>query len=110
MVDSGISALDPPRGRASSLGVIVTELVSNACKYAYPEGSAGEVRVRLVRESGDRFELAVEDDGRGMDPDAPPQGTGLGSKLINAMAATLKSAIDYDANHAGVRATLRATA
>lgn len=94
--------------KAVSLGVIVTELVSNACKYAYPEGSAGEVRVRLARASGERFELAVEDDGRGMDPNAPPQGTGLGSKLIVAMARALSSRVEYDHNHAGVRAFLSA--
>jgi len=94
--------------KAVSLGVIVTELVSNACKYAYPEGSAGEVRVQLVRESGERFQLAVEDDGRGMDPDAPPQGTGLGSRLIVAMARALSSRVEYDRDHSGVRAVLSA--
>lgn len=96
--------------KAVSLGVIVTELVSNACKYAYPEGSAGEVRVELVNEAGQRFKLAVEDDGQGMDPSAPPQGTGLGSKLIIAMARALSSRVEYDRHHAGVRAVLSAAA
>lgn len=94
--------------KAVSLGVIVTELVSNACKYAYPDGSPGEVRVQLSREPGERFQLAVEDDGRGMDPDAPPQGTGLGSRLIVAMARALSSQVEYDREHAGVRAVLSA--
>jgi two-component sensor histidine kinase len=96
--------------KAVSLGVIVTELVSNACKYAYPKGSAGQVRVQLERESGDRFRLAVEDDGRGMEPDAPPQGSGLGSKLIKAMARSLSSSVQYDQTHTGVRAVLSAVA
>lgn len=94
--------------KAVSLGVIVTELVTNACKYAYPEGSPGEVRVRLACEPGERFQLAVEDDGRGLDPDAPPQGTGLGSRLIVAMARALSSRVEYDRHHAGVRAVLSA--
>ena len=94
--------------KAVSLGVIVTGLVSNACKYAYPEGSAGEVRVNFARAPGERFQLAVEDDGRGMDPNAPPQGTGLGSKLIVAMARALSSRVEYDRHHAGVRAVLSA--
>lgn len=94
--------------KAVSLGVIVTELVSNACKYAYPAGSAGEVRVHLIREPGERFQLAVEDDGRGMEPDAPPQGTGLGSRLIVAMARALSSRVEYDRSYAGVRAVLSA--
>ena len=95
-----------PTDRAVSLGVIVTELVTNACKYAYPSGS-GEVRVALNRDGEDRFVLAVEDDGCGITAGAP-QGTGLGTKLIRAMAQSLQSIVEYDAGHSGVRATLRA--
>ena len=92
--------------RAVSLGVIVTELVSNACKYAYP-ARAGEVRVALAQD-GQHFVLAVEDDGIGMAPGAAPRGTGLGTKLIRAMAQSLQSIVEYDTGHAGVRAVLRA--
>ena len=95
--------------KAVAVGVIVNELVSNACKYAYGEKTPGEVRVVLKAE-GDKFLLRVEDDGCGMPADGAVKGTGLGSKLINSMAATLKSAVDYDATHSGVRATLLAAA
>ena len=95
-----------PTDRAVSLGVIVTELVTNACKYAYPAGG-GEVRVRL-HESGEQFELVVEDDGCGMAGNASPRGTGLGQKLIRAMAQSLQASFAYDPTHSGVRATLRA--
>jgi len=91
--------------KAVSLGVIVNELVSNACKYAYREGEEGEVRVRLLREGEDTFRLEVEDDGCGLS-DGPPKGTGLGSKLVAAMAGSLKSQVEYDTNHAGCRAVL----
>lgn len=93
--------------RAVSLGVIVTELVSNACKYAYPL-KAGEVRIALSQIDGDRFQLAVEDDGVGMDVAAPARGTGVGTKLIRAMAQSLHTIVEYDVGHSGVRATLRA--
>jgi two-component sensor histidine kinase len=93
--------------RAVSLGVIVTELVTNACKYAYPNGP-GEVRVALTRTAEGEFLLAVEDDGCGMSADAAPRGTGLGTKLIRAMAQSLQSIVEYDRTHNGVRATLRA--
>ena len=96
-----------PTDRAVSLGVIVTELVSNACKYAYPDGT-GEVRVALQRDGEQRFTLAVEDDGVGIEPGAAPRGTGLGTKLIRAMAQSLQSAIEYDVTHQGTRATLSA--
>ncbi|MES2755418.1 MAG: response regulator [Pseudomonadota bacterium] len=104
-------AADPirlPTDRAVSLGVIVNELVSNACKYAYAGAEGGEIRVELRREGDDIFLLAVEDDGGGMPPDATPRGTGLGTRLVKAMAQSLQSAIEYDPGHAGVRATLRA--
>lgn len=96
-----------PTDRAVSLGVIVNELVSNACKYAYPATMPGEVRVALTQH-GTRFELAVEDDGVGLSADAAPKGTGLGTRVVRAMAQSLQSAIVYDPGHRGVRATLTA--
>ena len=93
--------------RAVSLGVIVNELVSNACKYAYPAGKAGEIRIDLARDNG-HFRLRVEDDGGGMTPATVPTGTGVGTKLIGAMAASLGATLDYDAAYHGVRATLTA--
>ena len=103
-------AADPvrlPTDRAVSLGVIVTELVTNACKYAYPAGG-GEVRVTLRHEGDDAFRLSVEDDGCGMVAGVAPQGTGLGTRLIRAMAQSLRSTLDYDPGHTGTRVTLTA--
>ena len=97
-----------PTDKAVSLGVIVTELVTNACKYAYPTGSGGEIRVMLGREGDDVFVLAVEDDGCGMAAEAAPKGTGLGTKLIRAMAQSLQTIVEYEPRKQGVRATLRA--
>ncbi len=68
-----------PTDRAVSLGVIVTELVTNACKYAYPDGG-GEVRVALRHAGDDAFRLSVEDDGCGMSAEPSPRGTGLGTR------------------------------
>ena len=94
--------------RAMSLGVIVNELVSNACKYAYPAGSAGEVRITLARSGDDGMRLCVEDDGAGFPADGTIKGTGLGTKLINAMAASLNAQVSYVSN-AGVRAMVEAS-
>ncbi len=103
-------AADPvrlPTDRAVSLGVIVNELVGNACKYAYGPDGSGEIRVELRRVDDAFFLLAVEDDGIGMVADAKPKGTGVGTRLLQAMAKSLQSAIEYDPGHTGVRATLR---
>ncbi|WP_375396702.1 sensor histidine kinase [uncultured Sphingomonas sp.] len=96
-----------PTDRAVSLGVIVNELVSNAFKYAYPPARAGEIRVSLTRDDDTGYLLAVEDDGVGMTVPPRVRGTGLGSRLIRAMAQSLQAAVEYDPEHAGVRATLR---
>ena len=95
-----------PTDRAVSLGVIVTELVTNACKYAYGD-SDGEVRVALGRE-GAGFLLSVEDDGCGIAAGSTPRGTGLGTQLIAAMAKSLRSVVEYDPAHQGTRVFLRA--
>ena len=50
-------------------------------------------------------------DGCGMDADAAPRGTGLGSKLITAMARSLGSKVVYDlGKDGGVKASLKAAA
>lgn len=92
--------------QAVSLGVIVNELVSNACKYAYGPDQPGEVRVALATGEDGSFRLIVEDDGCGLDPDKPAQGTGLGRKLVQAMAKSLRAKLDHDPDHRGVRAVL----
>lgn len=98
-----------PTDRAVSLGVIVNELVSNACKYAYPDNGPGDVRVSLRRDGDDGFMLIVEDDGVGIPKGQKPRGTGIGTRVIKAMAQSLQSTIEFDPGHKGVRAILKAS-
>ena len=98
-------AVELATDKAVSLGVIVAELVTNAYKYAYAPDRAGEIRVAL-EELGPRVRLTVEDDGAGMAPGASPKGTGLGQKVIAAMATSLASRVEIDPAHRGVRAAL----
>lgn len=81
--------------RAISVAMVVTELVTNALKYAYPEGESGEIRVYLATEGADRAVVRVEDDGVGWTGSGPARGTGLGSRIIQAMTKSLQGDLIY---------------
>ena len=103
-------SVDPIRlhaDKAVSLGVIVNELITNACKYAYDVAAPGDVRIGFSHQGQAGLLLFVEDDGRGLGADPDPKSTGLGARLIRAMAASLQTVVEYESGHAGVRATLR---
>ncbi len=90
--------------KAVPIGLMVNELVTNAAKYAYPDGGSGIVRVRLCRMDGNRLQLVVEDDGVGYPPDdAAPAGSGIGSLIIGAMIRSLGATLELDRSHMGTR-------
>ena len=95
-----------PTDASVSLGVAVQELVTNAFKYAYPDERPGEVRVQLKRLGDNQAQLTVEDDGVGIAPNATQAGTGLGSKIIRTMAATLQTQVEYINRAPGTAARL----
>ena len=95
-----------PTDRAVSVGMIVTELLTNAYKYAYPGRADGEVRVRLQPQDNGTAVLAIEDDGVGWSGSGPAKGTGLGSRIVQAMALNLGSSLSYGDGRAGTRAEI----
>ena len=71
----------------------------------YPNGQ-GEVRVNLSRE-GDIVTLKVVDDGIGWTGTGTIRGTGLGSKIVRAMAKSLATELRYaDTGGRGTQATM----
>ncbi|GEO83673.1 MULTISPECIES: sensor histidine kinase [Alphaproteobacteria] len=92
--------------RAVSIGMIVTELVTNAYKYAYTDKPTGEIRIRLKRTGDNAALLRVEDDGVGMQLTSAPTGTGLGSRIVKSMASTLGPGISYLETHHGTIAEM----
>src|SRR3954462_1251832 len=95
--------IDPDR--AVAIGIIVNELVMNAVKYAYPD-RAGPIHVEL-KALGDDLELAITDDGVGLNAKTDPRSTGMGQRIVTAMAQKLDASVERDPKHAGTRIVLR---
>jgi two-component sensor histidine kinase len=92
---------------AIAIGIIVSELVGNACKYAYAPDEPGDVRIALRALPFGGYTLEVSDSGRGMTAGVAPKGTGLGKRLIAMMAARLEASHDYLDAMPGTRFMLR---
>lgn len=95
--------IDPDR--AVAIGIIVNELVMNAVKYAYPD-SAGPIHVEL-KGDGDHLLLSIADNGVGLNVKADPRSTGLGQRIVSAMATKLEANVDRDPDHSGTRILVR---
>jgi two-component sensor histidine kinase len=95
--------IDPDR--AVAIGIIANELVMNAVKYAYPDG-AGPIHVDL-RADGNDIVLSISDDGVGSNGKSDPRSTGMGQRIVSAMATKLEATVERDPDHAGTRIVLR---
>ena len=95
--------IDPDR--AVAIGIIVNELVMNAVKYAYPDG-AGPIHVDL-RAQDEHLLLSIADDGVGLNVKTDPRSTGMGQRIVSAMASKLDASVERDPDHAGTRIVLR---
>ncbi len=91
--------------KAISLGVIVSELITNASKYAYPGDLKGEVRVIITCDTPGEAKLVVDDDGVGLGTDVPG-GTRLGTQVMEALAHGLSGQLELIGKDRGAQATL----
>jgi len=84
-----------PTSHAVSIGLIVTELIINAIKYAFPKRrSSARIRVTFEVAKSD-WKLTVADNGVGRTVKQEPNtSTGLGTALISALAKQLNAQIN----------------
>jgi two-component sensor histidine kinase len=85
-----------------SLGLIVTELVINALKHAFPEGRPGKIKVDYQSGAGD-WMLSVEDNGVGMTPGHTDAKPGLGTSLVEALSRQLQARVEVMGANPGTR-------
>ena len=77
---------------AIPLGLILNELLTNALKYAFPEGRPGRLWI-TIREANDQLHVEVRDDGVGYDPNAErgEESSGFGLDMVRTFATKLKA-------------------
>jgi two-component system, chemotaxis family, sensor kinase Cph1 len=92
-----------PSHMAVTLALLITELLTNAAKYAYG-GAPGPVTVQVLEADGGALQVSVADHGRGMQ--AEVQGSGLGSKLIRIFTSQLGGRVDTRTGAAGTKVTI----
>ena len=95
-VDAGVSV---------SLGLVVTELVINALKHAFPGEKSGKITVDYQTE-GAMWTLSVADNGVGMPKNPPEDASGLGTSIVQALARQLKARVDLDDMDPGTKVSI----
>ncbi len=91
------------RDLAAVIAIALNELVTNALKYAFPDGRSGAITIALRAEPGQLI-VVVADDGAGC-PVAPTHGTGL--TLITTLLTPYKGEIAHEHAAPGCRVRLR---
>ena len=88
-------------GQAVSIGLIVTELLINAVKHAFPAERSGKIRVGYdATELG--WSFSVSDDGVGRaSQDGQPSSPGLGTSIVEALARQLDARVEVSSGPQG---------
>ena len=102
-----LESVHVPVRSAAPIGLILTELVTNTVKYAFPAGRKGTVTVRLKKIANSKAILEVVDDGVGV-----PGGfdianhAGIGLNLVQGLAAQIGGIFRMETDAVGTRCTL----
>jgi PAS domain S-box-containing protein len=81
-------------------GLILTELVSNSLKYAFPDGRKGQITIELRPEPGDLLKLTVTDNGIGLPGDFNLENARtMGCKLVRDLTRQLGGKLTCASDH-----------
>ncbi|WP_293345890.1 PAS domain-containing sensor histidine kinase [Phenylobacterium sp.] len=99
MADEGMAG----SAQAVSMGLIVTELVINALKYAFPVDKAGSLVMVTYESKGEDWKLIVSDNGVGKDLSAASEIVGgLGTVIVQALVKQLGAKMEVVSSPAGL--------
>ena len=84
--------------KAIPIALIVNELITNCCKYAFKDTNHGEIHVTL-KKTDEYITLSIADNGPGIPDNVDLTKTNsLGFKLLNIFTKQLKGILEYSNN------------
>lgn len=95
-IEFDIEPLVIDRDYATPLALLVNEVVTNALKYAFPDGRKGTIRIGMAATQPLMARLTIADDGIGFDPETVA--SGMGNRLIKGMVTQLGGTSSYQRN------------
>jgi two-component sensor histidine kinase len=108
LIDAGISDCPVDADHFLPLSLIVTEVVTNAFKYAHPAHVPGKLTIACRREAHGTIVIEIADDGVGFPEDFEfAAGGGIGSRTIHVLAQQIDAEISFDSRATGLRFELR---
>ena len=93
--------------QAVSIGLIVTELVMNALKHAFPGKKPDAAIVVSYKVAETDWKLTISDNGIGKpDPSTGQIKPGLGTSLVQALAKQLDARVDIESDSHGTAVSI----
>jgi two-component sensor histidine kinase len=83
-----------------SLGLILNELITNSCKYAFTNKESGHINI-AINKRGSGYQLIVKDDGTGLSNDFH-QKNSMGLRLVNNLSKQLGGKAQFENNNGTV--------
>lgn len=83
------------RDHMTPLSLLLSELVTNALKYAFADGRAGRITVTIQDLNNGRCKLIVEDNGVGLG-EVPQNPTSMGMRLIRGVVSQMSGRHEYE--------------
>lgn len=98
-IEHELDSIEVGIDKAIPCGLILNELVTNAYKYAFPEGSAGIIKVRL-KDLGQETMICVKDNGIGFKKDFDIASTNtLGFMIVDSLSKQLHGKIKINSDN-----------
>ncbi|NTF46660.1 histidine kinase [Rhizobium sp. AC27/96] len=99
---SDVDQISVAAGNASSLGLVLNEILTNAIKHGFADGKAGSIELSGRCHENDAT-ITITDNGVGM-PYQPPAGLGL--TLISRLAKQTNATVEWASLPTGTRVTV----